>query len=270
MTAYLLTMNPASLTDEDPTTLTSLENQAERFRDGDLLEESFWSTRTKSHEAGARVYLLRQGREPRGIFASGHLITGEIQVLDSYRGDGKQLPYVLVEWDVVLDRDEPLPLAALQAAAPSTRWTPRQSGTRIRPADEVAVEDAWTQFLESQSAGTKMPKVPRGNRGATDPGGWDPSYTEALKKVRKHQAKFRRLLLEHHPVECAYCGLDILEVIEAAHLIPDSKGGAASVENGRLLCANHHKAFDAGLLRWTGKRFTPAKGAGVIPPEPRT
>lgn len=263
MSACLLTMNPTSLSSEDPDTIAFLEEMAQRFRDGEPLENSYWSTRTTSHQAGERAYLLRQGDGPRGIFASGRLITGQVELLDSFRDDGKKIPYVFVEWDAVLDRDEPLPLEALMAAAPSTHWSPMSSGTRLRPADESAVEEAWTQFLKT-SGGT-----PRGGKGpTTDPSGWDPSYTQALRKVRKHQAKFRRLLLKHYTPECAYCGLDVVEVIEAAHLIPDSKGGAASTENGRLLCANHHRAFDAGLLRWTGDEFEQVEGTATVLPAP--
>ena len=34
-------------------------------------------------------------------------------------------------------------------------------------------------------------------------------------------------------------------ILEAAHLIADADGGLPTVENGRLMCPNHHKAFDA-------------------------
>jgi hypothetical protein len=63
-----------------------------------------------------------------------------------------------------------------------------------------------------------------------------------------------------------YCGLDIPEILEAAHVIPDSEGGAASTENIRVLCANHHTALDAGLIVIDGDEFIPAKGAREVPP----
>lgn len=267
MTAYLMTMNPASLSTDDPETLTFLDEQARRFREGESLEASWWSTRTKSHEAGACVYLLRQGVEPRGIIASGTLPTGEVEPGESFRGDGSEIDYVWIEWDAVLDPEQALPLAELKALAPATYWSPMASGSRIKPADEAAVADAWNDHLTSlrgQTGGAG----PGGGGGGGGGGEIEPSYAVALRKVRKHQAKFRRLLLEHYPPECTYCGLDVLEVIEAAHLIPDSKGGAASTENGRLLCANHHRAFDAGLLRWTGGEFEQVEGAATVLPVP--
>lgn len=71
-------------------------------------------------------------------------------------------------------------------------------------------------------------------------------YYKTVAKKRRHQREFKRLLLQEYKAECAACGLAV-EILEAAHLIPDSQGGAASVANGRLLCPNHHRALDANL-----------------------
>lgn len=74
-------------------------------------------------------------------------------------------------------------------------------------------------------------------------------------RQRTSQQRFRALLLRTQPNECAICGITLLDVLEAAHLDPHARGGAASVENGRLLCANHHSAYDARLYKWTGTEF---------------
>lgn len=76
-----------------------------------------------------------------------------------------------------------------------------------------------------------------------------------LARARTSQRRFRQLLLAHQPTRCAYCGLDFDGVLDAAHLTAHSQGGSASLDNGRLLCATHHRAFDLGLLRWTGSEF---------------
>ena len=73
-------------------------------------------------------------------------------------------------------------------------------------------------------------------------------YASATVAVRLHQASFRRNLLSNtNPVECALCGLKTVAILDAAHVVADSKGGAADSDNGILLCANHHRAMDAGL-----------------------
>lgn len=77
-----------------------------------------------------------------------------------------------------------------------------------------------------------------------------------MQRQRTGQQKFRAALLEQHPAECAICGLDIIEVLEAAHLVPHSTAVDYRPHNGRLLCANHHRAFDAGLYEWKIDQFT--------------
>ncbi len=86
---------------------------------------------------------------------------------------------------------------------------------------------------------------------------WDVSRADSvvLARQRTSQDDFRRRLLASGPPECAICGLRLPEVLEAAHLVPHARGGRASRENGRLLCANHHRAYDARFYRWTDVGF---------------
>lgn len=91
-------------------------------------------------------------------------------------------------------------------------------------------------------------------------------YYARITQQRGHQRAFRQVLLRTYGARCHHCGTDILAVLEAAHLEADSTGGAASAGNGRILCANHHRAFDAGLLTWNGHSFERAEGVPEIPP----
>ncbi|MBK0331547.1 HNH endonuclease [Brachybacterium sp. MASK1Z-5] len=88
-------------------------------------------------------------------------------------------------------------------------------------------------------------------------------YIERVTRTRRHQAPLRRAALIHYaPPACHYCGLDVAQVLDTAHIVPDREGGAASVKNVRLLCANHHRAFDAELLVWD-----PVKGVFTRQPD---
>lgn len=86
-------------------------------------------------------------------------------------------------------------------------------------------------------------------------------YAEISSRIRLHQKAFRTLLLgDGRHVACAVCGLTEAKVLEAAHIVPDSEGGPSSRENGAILCATHHRAFDAGLMNYEAGRFVWARG----------
>lgn len=116
-----------------------------------------WSVanRVQGISPGDRVYLLKQGREPRGIVASG-TVTSEIYTDDHFDPDvSGELNYVEVAWTAIVDEDSPLPLEDLKDAFPQQHWTPMSSGQGVRA--EVAADLAamWAHFVG----------------GGTDPGG---------------------------------------------------------------------------------------------------
>ena len=74
----------------------------------------------------------------------------------------------------------------------------------------------------------------------------------ALIKVRGiTQRIFRNALLCIYNNSCCMCGLSLDAVLEACHIIPYSLSGSEQrldVRNGLLLCSNHHKMFDRGII----------------------
>ena len=66
------------------------------------------------------------------------------------------------------------------------------------------------------------------------------------------QQIFRKILLKAYSGKCCICGLSVEELLEAAHIKPYHEctvGEKISVKNGLLLCSNHHKLFDNGILK---------------------
>lgn len=74
------------------------------------------------------------------------------------------------------------------------------------------------------------------------------SYSERLQRVRNHQRAFRQRVLLAYGLRCAITGLPVPELLEAAHILPDSREGEASVRNGLALSRLHHVAFERNLL----------------------
>lgn len=68
------------------------------------------------------------------------------------------------------------------------------------------------------------------------------------KKLREN--KFREAIFKIYKGKCAICNLQ-LRLTEAAHIIGVGENGSDEVTNGILLCRNHHKAYDSGILAIT-------------------
>lgn len=70
-------------------------------------------------------------------------------------------------------------------------------------------------------------------------------YITSLTRRRLHQRAFRERVLEAYRHRCALCRLKHDELLEAAHIVPDSEpDGEPIVSNGLALCRLHHGAFD--------------------------
>ena len=69
-------------------------------------------------------------------------------------------------------------------------------------------------------------------------------YGMTLTRRRLHQHTFRERVLAAYRNRCALCRLRHAELLDAAHIVPDSEEGEPVVSNGLSLCRLHHAAFD--------------------------
>ena len=64
-----------------------------------------------------------------------------------------------------------------------------------------------------------------------------------------HQGAFLERVLRTYRHQCAFCALQHVELLDAAHITPDSAlHGEPVVSNGMSLCRLHHAAFDRLFL----------------------
>ncbi len=74
-------------------------------------------------------------------------------------------------------------------------------------------------------------------------------YATRSVRQRLHQRGFRERVLAAYRESCAICHLRHVELLDAAHIIPDTEpGGDTVVSNGLSLCRLHHAAFDSVLI----------------------
>ena len=74
-------------------------------------------------------------------------------------------------------------------------------------------------------------------------------YVERMTRTRLHQRLFHARVLHAYADRCAMCRLHHPELLDAAHIIPDTEpDGLPVVPNGLSLCKIHHAAYDANLI----------------------
>jgi len=74
-------------------------------------------------------------------------------------------------------------------------------------------------------------------------------YVTVLTQKRLHQRGFRERVLDSYRRVCAICRLRHEELLDAAHILPDTHPkGEPVVKNGLSLCKLHHAAFDENIL----------------------
>ena len=61
------------------------------------------------------------------------------------------------------------------------------------------------------------------------------------------KVSFKTKVVALFPTPCAICGWDEAQT-DAAHIVPHGDGGPDTVENGVILCPNHHRMFDSDLI----------------------
>ncbi len=75
------------------------------------------------------------------------------------------------------------------------------------------------------------------------------AYITSKVKIRLHQRSFREKVLAAYQTQCSLCRLRHAELLDAAHIIPDSHpDGDAKISNGIALCKIHHAAYDSLIL----------------------
>jgi len=79
---------------------------------------------------------------------------------------------------------------------------------------------------------------------------------EVEQTIREGQTQFRNKLLDHYGASCMVSGVKVLEVLEAAHILPYNGQSTNDITNGMILRSDIHRLFDKGLLGFRPEDFT--------------
>lgn len=115
----------------------------------------------------------------------------------------------------------------------------------------------WPVFVESDDPASLAFQVSIDDRVLGTPEHADPlvvrearrQYVTGITVRRLHQEAFRVRVLRAYRSQCAVCCLRHAELLDAAHIVPDSSPrGEPTIQNGLALCKIHHAAFDRHIL----------------------
>jgi hypothetical protein len=234
---FLLTWKP------DQWPYSELRKIIDAFDSGGEAKEDWRFAAHRKVVRGDRVYLYKQGDRPRGVFARG-TVTGVPKRNPNARKNERawQVP---VSFDLMVDplhefivTEEEL----LKLPAPKHRWATQSSGITLEPAvaraiDKQAIDVAFIDANDSE----------------LEP--FDPKNIEDARErirraitLRRGQREFRFKLLNAYEGKCAVTGCALVDVLEAAHIVPYKGQQTNDVRNGVLLRTDLHTLFDCGLF----------------------
>ncbi|MDP8231371.1 MAG: HNH endonuclease [Candidatus Zophobacter franzmannii] len=206
-------------------------------------------TSVQSHRkisVGDRAFLMRLGKEPKGIMASGFVALPPYQA-EHWDGSGKMVYNVMIDFELILDpkKQELLGKDILNSGLLAEfDWSPRGSGVEIRPEVADALEKKWFEFISN-------------NKHLVNTLSETSLYTEgSSKKVTVNHFErnpyAREKCIEYYGLSCSVCGFNFQDVygeigkgfIHVHHLeqVSDMGSGEATdpIKDLRPVCPNCH------------------------------
>lgn len=146
MKAYLFGWNPIKFKWED------MDTDIKQLAETGVYEDNWSVASHKTIQPGDRAYIVRVGVEPKGIFASGMIVSEPYLAFRK----GRHYYRINIKLDVLLnpDREQILTMDILKTGNLAAQtWAPQASGISIRPELVDELEGVWQDFLENRACG---------------------------------------------------------------------------------------------------------------------
>jgi 5-methylcytosine-specific restriction protein A len=193
------------------------------------------------------VFLIRLGKEPRGIVASGwadSLPYEDARWDENLAAAGKTTLYVGVRFDALLNPsiEKIFPRKSLdRSILGKMHWDSQLSGIRILDDVTTKLDEEWEAFLKSG----RHP-VP-----VAEPSAIEGLRTETVRYVRGRSRYLRDLALEESEGICSVCEVDyskllggkgvrVLQVHHRKQLAADIAPRVTTLNDLAVVCANYH------------------------------
>ena len=201
MKTFLLTWNPKKWL------WSTLDADYDLARKQGFLDDRWSCGRNKHIRSGDRVFLLRQGQEPRGIVASGIVTSEEPFPDDHFTNAGRSALYVCARFDMLLhpNREPVLPRANLNSGAlAAVHWSTQASGITIAPDAAAELEELWRAFLTMRGYSPILlaDEIPAAERF------WEGALRRVTVNAFERNAIARGVCIAHFGATCRVCRFD--------------------------------------------------------------
>jgi 5-methylcytosine-specific restriction protein A len=241
MATYLLTWNPK----KSHRWGDNLEDDFQK--NGDMYFGSWSSGKSKNIVSGDRVFLIRLGKDPRGIVASGWADSTVYQRShwdEALADRGKTGLFVDVRLDTLLDagKEDIFPRETLnKGILGKMHWDSQASGVLIPNEVAATLENQWADFLGSES----QPLL------VAEASALEGLRTETVRYVRGRSRQLRDLVRKDSDGTCCVCdvnyqkilsgkGACVLQVHHRKQLAASDAPRITNQSDLAVVCANCH------------------------------
>lgn len=251
MKTWLITWNP------NRWNWNHLEADIDSLHKHGFLDHKWSCGRNRQIVPGDLVFLLRQGKEPRGIIASGQVKSppefGPHWDID--RDD--QALFIVVRFDSLIhpETDGVLPLTHLNdGPLAQVHWSTQSSGIIIETEAAIELETRWREFLATKG----MSPVNTAEQVTTPELYYEGASRLISVNAYERDSRARRACIEYYGTGCSVCGFDFAErygelgrgFIHVHHLVPLSEICKSYVvdpiKDLRPVCPNCHEMLHRG------------------------
>ncbi len=246
MATYLLAWNPNRWHWSD------LTDVVEKVGRGEPVVRRWSCGRSRRIVRGDRVFLMRLGQQPRGIFGSGTVVVEpyeDIHWEPEKARIGKKTVFLKFRFDALLDPEQEPILwrERLKSEAPFSRvhWDTQISGIRIPDEIAIELEKVWSDLTGPAefTLPEELSTTPTFAEGATK---------RILVNAHERDPRARKLCIEYHGTSCTACGLSLGDqygatgegLIHVHHLKPLAEIGEEyevdPISDMRPVCPNCH------------------------------
>jgi putative restriction endonuclease len=208
--------------------------------------EEPWRLRAyRQARPGDRVWALKQGAGPKGIFGVGQIV-GPPRLGNA--GSGKQQMMAPIRFSQFADPKKQLLIGEkeIYQILSDTQIRAQASGYPLTNEQIQAPE----QRLPSASGGASPIHAADSDEQPFDPSNIADARERIFRTIvqRRGQKAFRDSLIAAYDGKCAISGCNIIDVLEAAHIYPYCGPDTNKTSNGLLLRADLHTLFDCLLI----------------------